>query len=77
MISTPQELEQLQSELRPLEAQKAELKEWAERRTQMLTWIGLGEPVRRSKGCHVTGGETVEDTRHLKIGRSVGDPEPH
>jgi flagellar motility protein MotE (MotC chaperone) len=43
MISTPKELEQLQSELRPLEAQKAELKEWAERRTQMLTWIGLGE----------------------------------
>jgi len=36
------ELEQLQSEIRPLEAQKAELKEWAERRTQMLTWIGLG-----------------------------------
>jgi hypothetical protein len=37
-----QELEQLQSELRPLEAQKEELREWAERRTQMLTWIGLG-----------------------------------
>ncbi len=43
IFSTVQELEQLQSELRPLEAQKAELKEWAERRTQMLTWIGLGE----------------------------------
>jgi hypothetical protein len=43
MLFTPQELEQLQSELRPLEAQKAELKEWAERRTQMLTWIGLGK----------------------------------
>jgi hypothetical protein len=37
-----QELENLQAELRPLEVQKEELREWAEKRTQMLTWIGLG-----------------------------------
>lgn len=36
------ELESLQAELRPLEVQKEELREWAEKRTQMLTWIGLG-----------------------------------
>lgn len=36
------ELEDLQAELRPLEVQKEELREWAEKRTQMLTWIGLG-----------------------------------
>eukprot|EP00088_Acartia_fossae_P012847 TRINITY_DN16646_c0_g1_i1.p1 TRINITY_DN16646_c0_g1~~TRINITY_DN16646_c0_g1_i1.p1 ORF type:complete len:349 (-),score=50.16 TRINITY_DN16646_c0_g1_i1:579-1625(-) len=36
------ELETLKDELKPLEAQKQELEEWAEKRTAAFTWIGLG-----------------------------------
>jgi len=37
-----QELETLKKELKPLEEQKEELQRWAEKRTSMLTWAGLG-----------------------------------
>jgi len=37
-----QELETLKAELDPLEEQKRELEMWAEKRTSLFTWIGLG-----------------------------------
>lgn len=37
-----QELEALKNELDPLEEQKKELDLWAEKRTTLITWVGLG-----------------------------------
>lgn len=36
------ELEVLREELKPLEVQKKELQDWAEKRTSFFTWVGLG-----------------------------------
>jgi len=36
------ELEALKKELKPLEDQKLELEDWAEKRTSLVSWIGLG-----------------------------------
>ena len=36
------DLETMKNELKPLEDQKLELQDWAERRTSFFTWVGLG-----------------------------------
>jgi len=36
------ELEALKKELKPLEDQKLELEDWAEKRTSLVSWVGLG-----------------------------------
>ena len=33
----------MREELKPLEVQKKELQDWAEKRTSFFTWVGLGK----------------------------------